>query len=146
LEFEELFAALNNARVKYLLIGGYATILHGVPRSTQDIDIAIYPDPENLGRCIEALKKLGLGSDTDRVEDILGQGGITFENDMTVDVVTDLPKKILFQDLWKRRMKLRFRGVIISVISRKDQIRVLGILNRPQDKEDLRYLEGRRIS
>jgi hypothetical protein len=146
LEFEELFAALNKVRVKYLLIGGYATILHGVPRSTQDIDIAIYPDPENLGRCIDALKTLGLKSDTEHVDDILGQGGITFEDDISVDLVTDLPGKLQFQDLWKTRMKLKFRGVIINVISKKDQIRILGVLNRPQDMEDLRYLEGRRKS
>lgn len=140
MEFGDLFAALNKARVRYLLIGGYAAILHGAPRSTRDIDIAICPEPKNLGKCIEALKTLGLRSDTEYVDEILGQGGVSFENDTSVDVVTDLPGKLSFDDIWKNRTKFRFRGVNISVISKRDLVHILRTLNRPQDREDLKCL------
>lgn len=93
MEFTDLFAAHNKARVRYLLIGGYATILHGSPRSTRDIDIAILPTAGNLKGCIGALKTLGLCPGTEHVEDIPGQGGVAFDNDTSVDVITDLPGK-----------------------------------------------------
>ena len=138
--FEEVFGALNKARVKYLLIGGYAAILHGAPRSTRDIDIAVSPTGGNLRKCIRALKTAGLRPDTESVEYILGQGGVTFENGTSVDVVTDLPGKMRFEDLWKRRDAFRFRGILIKVISKKDLIRIMTTLNRPQDREDMKHL------
>jgi hypothetical protein len=36
-----LFAALARHKVDYLLIGGLAVSLHGVERSTMDVDIAV---------------------------------------------------------------------------------------------------------
>ncbi|MBI5435666.1 MAG: hypothetical protein HY937_00880 [Nitrosomonadales bacterium] len=36
-----LFAALARYKVDYLLIGGLAVSLHGVERSTMDVDIAV---------------------------------------------------------------------------------------------------------
>jgi len=55
-EFEGVLAALNRARVRYLLIGGVASVLHGVPRTTTDIDLALDPAPENVARALRALK------------------------------------------------------------------------------------------
>lgn len=38
-DFRDFIQALNNNNVKYLLVGGYAVILHGYIRSTADLDI-----------------------------------------------------------------------------------------------------------
>jgi len=54
-----LFARLEKNRVKYVIIGGVAAILHGVPRMTGDIDIFIEPGPENARRMLNALGDLG---------------------------------------------------------------------------------------
>jgi hypothetical protein len=44
----ELFAGLSAAAVVYLLTGATALTLHGVPRLTPDVDLAVDPDPTNL--------------------------------------------------------------------------------------------------
>lgn len=45
---KELFSALNAARVRYLLVGGQAMRLHGMPRFSMDWDFFIPPrDEEN---------------------------------------------------------------------------------------------------
>ena len=93
LSLEKLFKALNKAGVRYILIGGMASILYGVPRTSVDFDIAIDPSEENVTKIIGTLKKLGLTCDTEDVVDILAQGGITFSNDMEIDVLTDIPGK-----------------------------------------------------
>lgn len=54
-ELEDVVAALNSARVRYLLIGGLASILYGVPRTTTDIDFALDPKKENVRRTVAAL-------------------------------------------------------------------------------------------
>ncbi len=40
-----IFTALNDAAVDYVVIGGMAVILHGVVRTTMDVDIMISPLP-----------------------------------------------------------------------------------------------------
>ena len=47
--------ALNQAQARYLLIGGFAVIVHGSGRTTKDIDLLIDPSPENVARIKSAL-------------------------------------------------------------------------------------------
>lgn len=56
----DLARALDAASVQYAIVGGVAVNLHGVPRMTYDIDIAVSTDAANLRRCREALESLGL--------------------------------------------------------------------------------------
>ena len=140
MELEKIIAALAERKVRYLLIGGHASIIHGVPRTTTDVDITILPSPPNLKRCIEALKSVGMSSDTEDADDIIGQGGITFTNERDVDVLTALPGGEDFERLWKNRVKVRYRGQNINVISSKDQARLLKKAGRKRDLEDLEFL------
>lgn len=142
-EFEDVLAALNKARVRYLLIGGVASILHGVPRTTVDIDIALDPKPENVRRATRALKEIGLVADTEVVDDILAQGGVTASNQISVDLLTDLPAA-KFAELWRRRKAFRYGRVRASVISKADQIRILRATGRKKDVEDAEYLKSLR--
>ena len=40
--------ALNDAQARYLLIGGFAVIAHGLGRTTKDIDFLVDDAPENV--------------------------------------------------------------------------------------------------
>ena len=54
---KELFSALNAASVRYLLVGGQAMRLHGMPRFSMDWDFFIPPrDEENFHRLNHLLK------------------------------------------------------------------------------------------
>ena len=57
--YEALFQRLNGHRVKYLVCGGVAVNLHGVPRYTKDTDLLADLGPKNLGRLWDALISLG---------------------------------------------------------------------------------------
>jgi len=43
-------AALDDARIPHMLVGSFASMSHGAPRATQDIDMVIDPTPEQLDR------------------------------------------------------------------------------------------------
>ncbi len=43
--FEPIFEALNRAQVRYVVVGGFATVLHGHARLTADIDLVIDLSP-----------------------------------------------------------------------------------------------------
>ncbi|CAG4885357.1 protein of unknown function [Georgfuchsia toluolica] len=44
----DLFRALDQEQVRYLLIGGLALNIHGVERATMDIDLMLAMDSDNL--------------------------------------------------------------------------------------------------
>lgn len=47
-----VFLSLNSHHVRYVVIGGTAAILYGVPRATFDLDILIEASPENAQRLL----------------------------------------------------------------------------------------------
>ena len=56
----QIFAALNDAQVDYVVVGGLAVILHGYLRATADLDLAIGLAPDNAHRGMQALSAIGL--------------------------------------------------------------------------------------
>ncbi len=57
--YEDVLAALYDAGVRFVIVGGLAVILHGVPRTTSDLDLVPDLDEENLGRLVEVMTRLG---------------------------------------------------------------------------------------
>ena len=51
----DVFASFQKRKVKYLVIGGIAAVLHGVPRATFDLDILIEASADNAQRLLDAL-------------------------------------------------------------------------------------------
>ena len=54
-DFQRLIAALADARVKFIIVGGLAATAHGSARLTQDIDVVYSRSSENLDRLVSAL-------------------------------------------------------------------------------------------
>ena len=61
-DFKEFIELLNEHKVKYLVIGGFAVNYHGYPRYTKDIDFWIWLTKENIQLLIKAIKDFGFGS------------------------------------------------------------------------------------
>ena len=57
--YERVFKMFQEKRVKYIIAGGMAVNLHGVPRFTKDLDILIDSSPSNLKNLKRALETLG---------------------------------------------------------------------------------------
>lgn len=55
---------LNRCRVDYIVVGGYAGVLHGARRPTVDIDVVPRWDTENLARLCAALRDVEAVSTT----------------------------------------------------------------------------------
>ncbi|HUT78097.1 MAG TPA: hypothetical protein VM285_10445, partial [Polyangia bacterium] len=57
---EEILRALTSRGVRFVVAGGVAVVLHGIERTTMDLDIALDLSPENVRRFREAADALGL--------------------------------------------------------------------------------------
>ena len=56
---EAVVRALNEAKVRYLIVGGVAVNVHGYVRLTMDLDLVIQLKPENIVAAWEAMEKIG---------------------------------------------------------------------------------------
>jgi predicted nucleotidyltransferase len=54
---EAIARELNEARVRYLVVGGLAVAAHGYGRVTFDVDLVVQLLPDNLLRALEALER-----------------------------------------------------------------------------------------
>ena len=55
----DLLAEFAAAQVEYLLVGGQAVGLHGIPRFTKNADLWVHDVPANLLRTRQALGRFG---------------------------------------------------------------------------------------
>ena len=59
-DFRDFILALNNNQVEYLLVGGYAVILHGYRRPTGHMDVWVNNTAENYRRLVKAFNEFGM--------------------------------------------------------------------------------------
>lgn len=57
--YEDVFRQLNKKKVRYVVVGGVAVNLYGVPRVTADLDLLMDLDRSNLLKLVNALEELG---------------------------------------------------------------------------------------
>ena len=136
-----VFESFQRYDVRYLVIGGIAAILYGVPRATFDLDILIEATPDNAKQLLDALLDAGMGTASlTNVEDLLSNEITVFKDWVRIDVLTTA-SGIDFQEAWKRRETMVYQGQTFSVVSRKDLISSKKALGRAVDLEDVRLLE-----
>ncbi len=141
-DFRDLFAAFNAARVRYLLVGGYALAFHGKPRFTRDLDVWIEPEADNAERAYGALGVFGAPLTEVTARD-LERPGLVFQIGVApnrIDVLTSIDG-VTFGEAWPDRQQTRYSDQQVPVISRKHLIQNKRATGRPQDLLDVVDLE-----
>jgi Nucleotidyltransferase of unknown function (DUF6036) len=136
-----IFRSFQQHDVKYVVIGGIAAILHGVPRATFDLDILIEATPDNAQRLLDALLDAGLGTAAlTSSGDLLANEITVFKDRVRVDVQTSTPG-VRFVDAWSRRRTVAYQGQEFFILAKEDLIRSKRAAGRPVDLEDVRLLD-----
>ena len=136
----EIFASFERHDVRYLVIGGIAAVLHGVPRATFDVDILIESSPENAASLLAALEETGLGTARlTNAQEILANEITIFEDRVRIDVQTSTPG-IEFEDAWRRKDTMTFQSQGFFGVCLEDLIASKKAAGRPVDLEDVRLL------
>ncbi len=138
---KDVFASFQKHNVKYLVIGGIAAVLYGIPRATFDLDILIEPTRENARLLLDALLDAGLGtaSLTD-VDEILSNEITIFKDRVRVDVQTKTPG-LIFKDSWERKKTMNYQRQQFYIVCVEDLIASKKAAGRIVDLEDVRLLE-----
>jgi len=137
-----VFRSFQQHDVKYVIIGGIASVLHGVPRATFDMDILIEATPENAERLLRALLDAGLGTASlTSPDDLLAHEITIFKDRVRIDVQTTTPG-LSFKQAWDHRQVMSYEGQQFYVVSKDDLIRSKRAAGRDIDLSDVRLLES----
>lgn len=141
-----LFAALAAEDVAYVLVGGMAMNLHGVVRATEDVDLFVRPDAENVDRLRRALRHVYADPDVDgiRAEDLAGEYPVLRyvppEDGPVLDLMARLGERFEFADL--RAEVVELAGVPVRVATPATLYAMKRDTVRPIDRADAERLEA----
>ncbi len=140
-DFRDLFQCLNDASVRYLVVGAYAVIYYSEPRFTKDLDIWVEASKENAPKVWQALASFGAPLDKITIEDLnnpemIYQVGIEpnrFDILMGVSGIT-------FSEAWEKRVVSSYEDQTINILGFDELINSKKAAGRPQDLLDVQNL------
>lgn len=155
--YGDVFKALNKDRVRYVVAGGTAVVLHGYPRLTQDLDLVVHLEAKNLNRFYEALVKIGYRPRVPVTRDqfIDGRQRKRWQKDKGMIVFSfvhkDPPFKVIdmfveepirFDYIYKRKIMARAGNMLVPLMCIDHLKKLKQKAGRPQDLIDIVQLNA----
>lgn len=133
--------SLNQAGARYLVIGGFAVIAHGLGRTTKDIDLLVDDDPRNVALVKEGLKVLADHAALELAdEDVRTYTVVRVADEVMVDLL-GRACGISYADAVADSEIVEIDGVPVPLVSKRTLIRTKDT-PRPSDRADRQFLEA----
>lgn len=148
----ELVNLCHQLAIPYAVMGGIAVRVHGIPRPTYDVDIAVTAAPDRLAHLFDAAERVGYtipdayrGGWLDRVADMpLVKLRTYVEEGKGIDVDLFITESSFQESLMARRVSCDFMDRQIDVVSPEDLVLLKLLANRPRDLgdiQDIRFMQ-----
>ena len=157
-DFIGFFAILAAARVRFVLVGGLALVLHGLDRLTADVDLVIDLSGDPARAAVQALTEAGYRplAPVDPIalvdpeqrrqwQTVRNMQVFSFWDSSnmrpTVDIM--LSPEVPFEELWAAALAMNIGGHEVRVASIEHLIRLKVAAGRPQDLADIERLRAK---
>ena len=147
-DFLDFIKSLNSNGVEYMIVGGYAVILHGYPRTTGDLDIWVNKTEENYDRLVNALSEFQMPVFDMTRENFLrnphfdvfafGRSPVSIE-------ILNAVKGLEFEKAYTNAISIEIDDGPTIFLSRSDLLTAKRAANRPRDINDIENLLGGEI-
>lgn len=145
---KEIFLALAEERVDYVLVGGLAAIAHGASLTTLDTDICFRQDPENCDRLARVLQRLQAEIFPPRAVPIPLTAELLQTHRLVhlrtragrLDLLATIPGLGTYEELVADSIELSVGGHRVPALSLDQLIQAKSALNQPKDREHLDQL------
>jgi len=140
-DFRNLLVLLNERKVDYLIVGGYALAFHGAPRFTGDIDIFVRPGSDNASRVLNALAAFGFSfpnltpADFETPNKVV-QLGVP---PVRIDIITSI-SGVSWEEAEAAKEPGTFGDVPVAYIGRQEYIKNKRAAGRKKDLADIEAL------
>ena len=155
MEYTQLFQKLEQQNIRYLVCGGLAVNIYGIPRMTADMDILLDFTEENVSKFESAVKLLQYQSviplsiktfvtKEERAKAIAEKNLIAYSyfnsaaNYMNLDILMDVP--FPFDEMWREREQRKIKDISVNIVSVDHLIEMKKYSNRKQDQDDVLLL------
>lgn len=140
-EYLNLLRLFHAEGVEYLVVGGYAVIAHGFPRTTGDLDVWVRPTASNARRVVQALAQFGYAQgEFEEADFTLVPNFLSFNsNEAWIDLMTDV-LGVSFAEALAGSLELTFADVPVRYIGLAALRQAKRATGRPQDLRDLENL------
>ena len=144
-DFLDLLHALNEADVRFLVVGAQAMAVHGVPRATGDMDIWIEATEDNAHAVWRALLAFGAPIEAfDLSPNDFAEIGNVVQIGVPprrIDLMTSVDG-VDFDPAWESRFVTRIADCPVPFLAREDLLRNKRAAGRPKDLLDIELLES----
>lgn len=140
----DICKAFDSEGVSYVLIGGWAVIIHGFPRLTKDIDFLIDDTEENVGKIKNALGKVFNDKSIDeiRLNDVAEYSVVRYvsPDGITIDLMARIGEFADYKSVSRHIVIFEILGNEIPVLDVETLIKLKDTI-RDKDKMDLAFLK-----
>jgi hypothetical protein len=141
-DFKELLNILENYKVRYLVVGGYAVMKYTEPRFTKDLDLWVSTDEENSKAVFNALREFGAPLKGLTQKDFSEKGYFYQMGNppLRLDIMMSIPG-VEFEESWNNRIETEIDGLTVPFISKQDLLKAKEASGRAQDMIDVENLK-----
>ncbi len=145
---KEIFLALADEDVEYVLIGGLAATVHGVSLVTLDTDICFRQTPENCQRLARALERLQAEIFPTRqlpipiTAELLAGYRIVHLRTRAgrLDLLSTVPGLGTYEEIVNGSASIQIGEMTVQVLTLDQLIQAKSVLDQPKDREHLDQL------
>ena len=140
-DYRDMLSLLVKHDVEFMLIGAYALAVHGVPRSTGEIDFFVECSVANARKIHAALVEFGAPISSSDAE-YLSRYGNMYQVGVApcrIDVITQIDG-VTYEEV--RTQLVTVDGIEMKVISKEDFIKYKRAAGRMKDLADIEALES----
>lgn len=139
---------LDRYSIPYMVIGGQAFLLYGTVRLTEDIDITLGIDTDNLNQMKKLLKKMGLAIPKNIDNSFVRKTNVLVGIDRTMGIRVDFIFSFTpyERQALERIKKIKLNNYKINFASCEDVIILKMFAGRARDLEDVRILIEKNIN
>lgn len=136
----DVLRALEAERVQYILVGGAAMNLHGLVRATDDVDLFLRIERDNIDRLRRALRRVWDDPEIDQIvfEDLAGEYPVVRygppDEPFVVDIMSRLGEAFVYDDL--EAQEINVDGVRVLIATPATLYKMKRHTVRPIDRAD----------
>lgn len=144
-KFLELMKSFGKNDVEYILIGGLAINLHGFARNTQDIDLFINPNKENVSELQKSLFEVFSDNDVYKItlSELEEYSVIRYvsDNGIVIDIISKLGEQFSFKNLEYEIKEID--GIKIKCANLQTLYKLKENTYREIDQLDLKFIKNK---
>lgn len=141
-KFLNIIKAFNKHQVEYILVGGVAVIIYGMPRLTQNIDVFVKMTPENFEKLRSALSSIYKDESIKEItsDEIQHYSVIRYgtPDEFYIDIMGRLGEVATYEDIEFQEVKVD--GIPVKIATPMALYTLKKDTLRPEDKRDAIFL------